>query len=65
MEILFGFEAAEIRSLFPESRVDLRKITLAPPLARRVVPISSISALLLEKLPFVRTHYLGVIRKSS
>ena len=60
-----GIEAAEIRSLFPECSVDLKKVTLAPPLARRVVPISWTSAELLEKLPFLRTHYLGVIRKSA
>ena len=33
----------------------------APPLARLVVPVSHGLALALEKLPFLRTHYLGVI----
>jgi SAM-dependent methyltransferase len=59
-----GIEAAEIRSLFPGCGVTLEKATLAPPLARRIVPISWTAALLLEKAPFLRTHYFGVIRKS-
>ncbi|MBI3666349.1 MAG: methyltransferase domain-containing protein [Acidobacteria bacterium] len=58
-----GIEAAEIRSLFPGCRVDLRRVTLAPPIARRLAPVSWIGALLLEKIPFLRTHYLGIIRK--
>ena len=60
-----GIEAAEIRSLFSALAVQLRKVTLAPPLARALVPISWTAALVLEKFPFLRTHYLGVIRKPS
>ena len=58
-----GIEAGEIRSLFPACRVKLQKVTLAPPIARILVPLSWIAALALEKIPFLRTHYLGVIRK--
>ena len=32
--------AAEIRALFPGRRIELRRVTLAPPLARLVVPVS-------------------------
>jgi ubiquinone/menaquinone biosynthesis C-methylase UbiE len=59
-----GIEDAEIRSLFPGCGVTLQKITLAPPLARRLVPISWTAASLLEKAPFLRTHYFGIIHKS-
>jgi SAM-dependent methyltransferase len=59
-----GIEAAEIRSLFPGCGVTLQKITLAPPLARRIVPISWTAASLLERAPFLRTHYFGIIHKS-
>ena len=31
---------AEIRRLFPNCRYDFRRISLAPPLARRTVPLS-------------------------
>jgi len=60
-----GIEAAEIRSLFPGCSVKLRRVTLAPPVARAVVPVSWILALAVEKLPFLRTHYLGIIRKPA
>jgi SAM-dependent methyltransferase len=60
-----GIAANEIRSLFPECDIRLRSVTLAPPIARFVVPKSWIAACMLEKLPFLRTHYLGVIRKKA
>jgi SAM-dependent methyltransferase len=58
-----GIESKEIRSLFPDCTVTLEKVTLAPPVARRVVSVSWLAALMLEKVPFLRTHYLGVIKK--
>jgi SAM-dependent methyltransferase len=54
--------AAEIRSMFPECEVRLQSLTLAPPIARRLVPVSWTAALLLEKMRVLNTHYLGVIR---
>lgn len=58
-----GIPAAEIRSLFPDCVVKLTAVTLAPPIARRVVPLSWIAGLMLECVPVLRTHYLGIIRK--
>jgi ubiquinone/menaquinone biosynthesis C-methylase UbiE len=58
-----GIGAGEVRSLFPACAVRLKKITLAPPIARRLVPASWIGSLLLEKLGIFNTHYLAVIRK--
>jgi len=58
-----GIGAAEIRALFSGCKVDLHSVTLAPPLARAIVPRSWAGALILESLPFLRTHYLGIIRK--
>jgi hypothetical protein len=60
-----GIRASEIRALFPGCTVDLHSVTLAPPLARAIVPLSWAGALMLESLPFLRTHYLGIIRKQS
>jgi SAM-dependent methyltransferase len=57
-----GIEAAEIRELFPQTAVTLDKVTLAPPLARAVVPWSWQLGLLLSALPFLRTHYLAVVK---
>jgi SAM-dependent methyltransferase len=58
-----GISSSEIHSLFPDGDIRLRSVTLAPPIARRVVPMSWIAAACLEKIPFLRTHYLAVIRK--
>ena len=55
-----GIRAQEIRSLFSSCNVTLKRITLAPPIARIIVPITWIGALSLEKLSFLNTHYLGV-----
>jgi SAM-dependent methyltransferase len=60
---VLGITAKEIRKLFAGCLVKLETATLAPPLARRLVPVSWIASLALEKVPFLRTHYLGVIKK--
>jgi len=57
-----GIPAGEIQALFPGCSVRLRRATLAPPISRLVVPKSWIAAAILEKIPFLRTHYLGIIR---
>lgn len=58
-----GIKIQDIRDLFAGCDVTTRKIMLAPPLARAVVPVSWIFAQMLEKLPFLRTHLIGTIRK--
>jgi len=55
--------AQEIISLFPDAKIEFNKETLAPPITERLIRFSWIACLLLEKIPFLRTHYLGVIRK--
>jgi SAM-dependent methyltransferase len=58
-----GIGAREIRALFPGCSVRLRRVTLAPPIARRLVPVSWAASLLLETLVILNTHYLAIIRK--
>ena len=58
-----GIKPAEIRKLFPECNFIFRKITLAPPIARKVVPLSWPFALLLESLKIFNSHYLVLIKK--
>lgn len=53
--------AAEIRRLFPGCAVELQRVTLALPLTRLVVPLSWTLCALLNLVPPLRTHYLGVI----
>ena len=58
-----GIGAREIRRLFPDCGIRLNRITLAPPIARRLVPITWTGALVLERLSIFNTHYLATIRK--
>lgn len=58
-----GVKKEEIIDLFQGCEINLTRVTLAPPIARAIAPHSVILCRLLEKLPFLRTHYLGVIKK--
>ena len=57
-----GFHPAEIREMFPDCAIEFRKITLAPPIVRILVPVSWGLAYFLENLRFLNTHYLTTIR---
>ncbi|HKT61226.1 MAG TPA: class I SAM-dependent methyltransferase [Gemmatimonadales bacterium] len=52
-----------LADLFPSWSIQLRSVTLAPPLARMVVPRSWLAAQMLSALPLLRTHLLGCLRK--
>lgn len=52
----------EIRSLFAGCEIVTKKITLAPPIARRLVKISWLMCGLLERIGVFNTHYLALIR---
>lgn len=56
-----GVRMAEIHSLFPHSSIKGKRITLAPPIARRVAPLSNLLADVIELLP-LKTHWLVCIR---
>lgn len=60
-----GIARAEIKSLFPGCRIVLRRTTLAPPLARRLVPISWTLSTLLDGLRILNTHYLGILQRAK
>ncbi len=51
----------ELRALFPELTGEVRSLTLAPPLARQLAPLSRPLAGVLAALPFLRTHLLAVL----
>jgi ubiquinone/menaquinone biosynthesis C-methylase UbiE len=57
-----GIRRQEIRDYFPDCHVRFDRITLAPPLARRLAPVSWPAALCLEALGLFNTHYLAAIR---
>jgi ubiquinone/menaquinone biosynthesis C-methylase UbiE len=58
-----GVKRQEIAQLFPNCLITLQRITLAPPLVRLLAPYSWLTCYLLGKIPWLCTHYLGVIRK--
>jgi SAM-dependent methyltransferase len=60
-----GISRSEIGKLFPQLVGQIRSVTLAPPLARLVVAHSWTLATVLEAMPFLRTHLLAVLIKSS
>lgn len=59
-----GIGRAEIAALFPSCDIQLQTLILAPPLASKLVPRLPRLASMLNKLPFLRTHYLGLIKRS-
>lgn len=60
-----GISRSEVRKLFPQLLGKIRSVTLAPPLARLIVRRSWTIATVLEAIPFLRTHLLAVLIKSS
>jgi SAM-dependent methyltransferase len=58
-----GLRKREIRALFPGCEVSLKPAVLAPPISRLVAPGSWVLGEALHALPFLRTHYAGLIRK--
>jgi len=58
-----GISRSEVRKLFPPLTGKIRSVTLAPPLARLIVPHSWTLASLLEAVPFLRTHLLAILIK--
>ncbi len=57
--------AREVKALFPAYAHDLRRVTLAPPIARALAPRAYMLASLLQEIPFLQSHLLGVFRKAG
>ncbi len=58
-----GVRLRRIRSLFPNAAIDARRVTLAPPIARRVAPLHPSLYTLFNLVPWLRTHRLCWLRK--
>ena len=58
-----GVPLARVRELFPEAAVQVRRVTLAPPLARRLGRIDPRLIAVANVLPFLRTHVLAWVGK--
>jgi ubiquinone/menaquinone biosynthesis C-methylase UbiE len=60
---VLGIGKHEITQLFPDCRITLSRVTLAPPLSRFLAPYSFLGCYVLEELRIFNTHYLGVIQR--
>jgi ubiquinone/menaquinone biosynthesis C-methylase UbiE len=58
-----GISRNGIRKLFPEFNARLVSITLLPPLARRWGALTDLLYPCFASLPFLRSHYLGLLVK--
>jgi len=56
-----GIGRSELASLFPSFDLRLRRVTLAPPLARRLAPRAPLVALVAEELRVLNTHYAALL----
>jgi ubiquinone/menaquinone biosynthesis C-methylase UbiE len=60
-----GVTRDRVRSLFPQLEGRLFGITLLPPVARRLGPITPIAYPVLSTLPLLRSHLLGLLVKPA
>jgi SAM-dependent methyltransferase len=58
-----GVPVSRIRELFPAGRVQYQRVTLAPPIARRVCALHPSLYPVFNALPLLRTHVLAWIEK--
>ena len=58
-----GVPVARVRRLFPEAALEVRRVTLAPPLARAACRVHPALYTVLNAVPWLRTHRLAWIRK--
>jgi SAM-dependent methyltransferase len=60
-----GIGRSELRRLYAGCRIDARRVTLAPPIARRVARISPRLCAALEAVPLLRSHLLAAARNRA
>jgi SAM-dependent methyltransferase len=60
-----GVPLARVRALFPQAQVQSQRLTLAPPIARRVCRWSPALYPVFNAVPWLRTHRLVWLHKSA
>ena len=58
-----GVNRRELSRLYPGWQLDVRRVTLAPPVARFLAPRMWTLAAALSAVPFLCTHYAGTLRR--
>lgn len=59
-----GLSRKRIQELFPSFRMNLESISLLPPLARRLGPLTNVFYDPLAVLPLMRTHLIGLLTRA-
>ena len=59
-----GVSRASLRELFPDGEFEVERVTLAPPIARRVCRLHPSLYTVFNTIPLLRTHLLAWITKS-
>lgn len=60
-----GVGIRRLRRLFPGYDMDLRRVTVLPPVSRRLGLLAPAVYPLLARVPPMRTHYIGLLRKPA
>jgi SAM-dependent methyltransferase len=60
-----GIPVERVRGLFPESRPKVWRLTLAPPIARRVTRVNPALYTLFNSIPWLRSHVLCWLPKAG
>lgn len=58
-----GVPVRRVKELFPQGRMTTRRVTLAPPIARRVAAVHPSLYTLFNLVPLLRTHVLAWVSK--
>jgi SAM-dependent methyltransferase len=59
-----GVPVSRVRELFPEGKMIVRSVTLAPPISRRLCKFTEMAYHVFNAVPFLRTHRLIWIGKA-
>jgi SAM-dependent methyltransferase len=60
-----GVRLGHLRRLFPGCKMYVQRITLAPPICRRLAPFSPVACRLLEAMRIFNSHYLAMIQRRT
>jgi SAM-dependent methyltransferase len=60
-----GVPISRIKELFPEAKITVRRVTLAPPISRKVTKLHPSLYTFFNLFPFLRTHVLCYIQKTE
>ena len=58
-----GVPPSRVRALFPQGRMNAKRVTLAPPISRRVAAVHPSLYILFNAFPWLRTHMVAWIIK--